>query len=138
MATIDNTKGGNTVLQNADSRNHYVIENVVDFTEVVATTADDVDVLNIPAGTIVRAVVVETLVEEGSALTYDVGEFGGDVDGWVVGADANAAGLTLGAGALSVFPGKLYVNAAVLSLNNLSANPAAASVAVRAVCEDVS
>jgi hypothetical protein len=137
MANIDNTVGGSTVLQNADSRKHYVIENTIDMSKVPVTTADDVSMLNVPAGTLVRAVVIDRQADtNAAALTADVGD--GDVsDGWAAGADLKADGLAVGGGALAVFPGKLYTDAGVISLSNFSRDPVDAVVTVRAVAEDV-
>ena len=63
---------------------------------------DSIQVLNIPANTLVMAVGATTITAEGAASTFDIGLTGGDVDGFVDGGDANAAGTTQSNGALLI------------------------------------
>jgi hypothetical protein len=63
-------------------------------------TGDSLQVLNIPANTLVMAVGATTLTAEGAASTFDIGLTGGDVDGFIDGGNANAAGTTSSNGAL--------------------------------------
>ena len=59
-----------------------------------------IQVLSIPANTLVMAVGATTITAEGAASTFDIGLTGGDVDGFVDGGDANSAGTTSSNGAL--------------------------------------
>lgn len=61
---------------------------------------DSIQVLSIPANTLVMAVGATTITAEGAASTFDIGLTGGDVDGFVDGGDANSAGTTSSNGAL--------------------------------------
>ena len=61
---------------------------------------DSIQVLSIPANTLVMAVGATTITAEGAASTFDIGLTGGDVDGFVDGGNANAAGTTSSNGAL--------------------------------------
>jgi hypothetical protein len=135
MATIDNTVGGGA-LQNADGRNHYVVHNTVDFSTAGVGVADDVDLINIPANTFVQEVLYDVETEEGSALTADIGENGGDPDGWKATADLNVTGQLVGDGAAA--GGKLYTDPTTLNMNNFSGAPGEAVVRVSAICIDVS
>ena len=63
---------------------------------------DSLQVLSIPANTLVMAVGATTVTAEGAASTFDLGLTGGDVDGFVDGGDANSAGTTNSNGALLI------------------------------------
>ena len=65
-------------------------------------SGDSIQVLSIPANTLVMAVGATTITAEGAASTFDIGLTGGDVDGFVDGGDANAAGTTNSNGALLI------------------------------------
>ena len=81
----------------------------LDFAKITAARAaagatalsagDSLEVLSIPANTLVLAVGATTITAEGAASTFDIGLTGGDVDGFVDGGDANAAGTTQSNGA---------------------------------------
>ena len=60
---------------------------------------DSIEVLSIPANTLVLAVGATTQTVEGAASTFDIGLTGGDVDLFVDGGDANALGTTSSNGA---------------------------------------
>ena len=64
------------------------------------SAGDSLQVLSIPANTLVLAVGATTTTAEGAASTFDLGLTGGDVDGFVDGGDANSAGTTSSNGAL--------------------------------------
>ena len=82
----------------------------LDFAKITAARAaagatalsagDSLEVLSIPANTLVLAVGATTITAEGAASTFYIGLTGGDVDGFVDGGDANAAGTTSSNGAL--------------------------------------
>jgi hypothetical protein len=55
-------------------------------------TGDSLQVLHVPAKTMVLSVGIDVTTADGTASTVDVGETGGDVDGWINGHDANAIG----------------------------------------------
>ena len=63
-------------------------------------TGDSMEVRNLPANTLVLAVGATTQTAEGAASTFDIGLTGGDVDGFIDGGNANAAGTTQSTGAL--------------------------------------
>lgn len=69
-------------------------EQVVDFSKPENNMAigDTMLILKIPAGIVLMGAVVQTLVVEGAAAVVDVGITGGDVDGYIDGADVNALG----------------------------------------------
>jgi hypothetical protein len=53
---------------------------------------DSLAVLHVPAKTFVVAVGIDVTTADGTAGTIDIGETGGDVDGWINGHDGNAVG----------------------------------------------
>ena len=61
---------------------------------------DSIEVISLPANTLIMAVGATTQTAEGAASTFDIGLTGGDVDGFVDGGDANSAGTTSSNGAL--------------------------------------
>mgnify|MGYP003645576319 FL=1 len=86
------------------------IEVVLDFATITAdrvtagatalATGDSLQVLSLPANTLIMAVGATTITAEGAASTFDIGLTGGDVDGFIDGGNANAAGTTQSTGAL--------------------------------------
>jgi hypothetical protein len=82
----------------------------LDFAEITAarvtagatalTAGDSLQVISLPANTLILAVGATTQTAEGAASTFDLGFTGGDVDGFVDGGNANAAGTTSSNGAL--------------------------------------
>ena len=60
---------------------------------------DSLEVLSVPSNTLVLGVGATTITAEGAASTFDIGLTGGDVDLFVDGGDANAAGTTHSNGA---------------------------------------
>ena len=86
------------------------IEVVLDFAEITAarvtagatalTAGDSLEVISLPANTLIMAVGATTQTAEGAASTFDLGFTGGDVDGFVDGGNANATGTTSSNGAL--------------------------------------
>ena len=65
-------------------------------------TGDSLQVLSLPANTLIMAVGATTITAEGAASTFDIGLTGGDVDGFIDGGNANAAGTTQSNGALLI------------------------------------
>lgn len=86
------------------------IEVVLDFAAITAArvtagatalaAGDSIEVISLPANTLIMAVGATTQTAEGAASTFDIGLTGGDVDGFVDGGDANSAGTTSSNGAL--------------------------------------
>ena len=86
------------------------IEVVLDFAEITSArvtagatalaAGDSIEVISLPANTLIMAVGATTQTAEGAASTFDIGLTGGDVDGFVDGGDANTAGTTSSNGAL--------------------------------------
>ena len=79
------------------------VEVVMDFAAITTARAaagatalgsDSLQVISVPANTLVLAVGATTEVAEGAASTFDIGLTGGDVDLFVDGGDANALGTT--------------------------------------------
>ena len=66
------------------------------------SAGDSLEVLSIPADTLVMAVGATTITAEGAASTFDIGLTGGDVDGFVDGGAATSAGTTKSNGALII------------------------------------
>jgi hypothetical protein len=96
MATVDLTVGGTSGYPAVKKGGLYRITKTVDFNAnneggANRSAADVLQLIDVPANTNVLAVgyVVETA--EGGTLTFDLGD-GDDVDGYVDGADGNAAG----------------------------------------------
>jgi hypothetical protein len=85
----------------------YIVENYIDFAEVLAAkgsalaSSDTVEALVVPAGTMVRAAGVQCITpDNATTLTLDLGYTGGTVDHWVDGFDHGSAA----AGAYSSAP----------------------------------
>ena len=135
MATIDSTKGSGASLPDAVARKVHVLTNVHDFSEVNATTADTVSMLDIPANTIVLYVISEVEVAGTATATYDLGD-GADADGWDVAVAADAVAVTLGNGALNNANvlGKYYATADTISIDVKTANLVIGKIRVSAVC----
>ena len=96
---------------------------------------DTMEVLNIPAGTVIHNVVLEVITGETTATpTINVGD-GTDPNGWVAGAVTSAAGKFLGAGAYVVAGGKIYTTADTLDLEMPAGDDATTLVCkVHALC----
>ena len=60
---------------------------------------DSIQVIAVPANTLILAVGATTITAEGAVSTFDIGLTGGDVDLFVDGGDANALGTTSSNGA---------------------------------------
>ena len=106
MAALTDThgfnKGSAAHPAKGQTRVSYV-EVVMDFAAITvaraaagatALASDSIQVITLPANTLVLAVGVTTEVVEGGTADIDIGLTGGDVDLFVDGADANALGTT--------------------------------------------
>ncbi len=107
MATGSWTDAADTVLQTTIA-GAYVISNTIDTSEVADGTSytgaggDIIECLTVPADTLVTHLVVEVTTAQTAStdtVTFDVGITGGDVDGFLDGGNAEATGVTVGAGA---------------------------------------
>ena len=96
----------------ATNNRTYLQEVTLDFEAITAArsaasltalaTGDSLEVLHIPAKTLILAAGIDVTTADGTASTVDLGYTGGDVDAWIDGADANAVGSEVGLGTLSV------------------------------------
>lgn len=101
MATVTMTKGGHLhATRHGNTAVPYLVELDVDFAKVAEekgsaiAAADVLEVLTVPAGTLVLyagAQVLEEITGTSADLTVDFGVTGGDVDRWVDGWDLDAA-----------------------------------------------
>ena len=89
-ATFDQTVGGATGYSAAARPKVFVFKNTLDLSDTTGTVADVFQMIKIPADSLVLAVVPTVTTAEGAALTFDVGD-GDNADGWIDGADGNAA-----------------------------------------------
>jgi hypothetical protein len=106
-----------------------VFENTFDATRRNLAAADVVELINIPAGTLVQKVFVQVVSGE-AAQTLNVGD-GADPDGYVAAADVSTSGTrVMGAGALAA--GKFYAAADTIDIE-VPATKAYATLRVRVV-----
>ena len=161
MVAYTDTVGFNkgSAQHTANSSKMYLMEVDLDFVKITADRAaasltafaanDSLAVLNIPAKTFVMAVGIDVTTADGTASTVDIGETGGDVDGWINGHNANAVGSacstnnTLVEGTPNVFEpalgnGKYYATADTIDLLMLTAAQDASVMRIWAVCIDCS
>jgi hypothetical protein len=108
--------------------------------ETAFATNDVVEVIPIPAKTYILAVGVDVTTADGTASTIDIGLTGGDVDGWIDGADANAIGSEVGIGAESggLLANSYQASATTLSMTMLTAPQDASVMRVWALMCDCS
>lgn len=112
----------------------FVLEKEVDCSVNNLGAGDTAQVLHIPAGTYVQQVQIEVSTVEGGTATVDVGST--DTDGWIDGANINAATNAVGAGAY-VSAGLLYTAADTIDV--LANNALDTAVfTIRAICIDLS
>ena len=91
--TIDETIGGNDVLSNVEAGFDFTLRRKYDCTATgdgVVASGDTLQLLTIPANTLVTRVAIIKHTVEGGALTVDVGD-ATDADGFVDGGDLNSA-----------------------------------------------
>jgi hypothetical protein len=95
MATTHDKTVGGTAEQNVTEAGFiFTLRRVYDTAATGdgnVASGDTLQLLNIPADTLVLGVALVVQTVEGGTLTVDVGEVGGDADGWLDGADLNAA-----------------------------------------------
>ena len=137
MATYNVTGAGGTTGHPSNGRTPYLVENTIDVSAVNgdsgAAQNDVLQVLDIPAETIVMEAGVEVLTALSANVTLDLGITGGDVDIFVDG-DTNATGFS----AATATARHVAASADTLDLLVLSAASSAGKVRVYAVMCDVS
>ena len=137
MATYNRTGAGGTTGHPSNGRTPYLVENTIDISAINgdsgAAQNDVLQVLDIPAETIVMEAGVEVLTALSANVTLDLGITGGDVDIFVDG-DTNATGFS----AATATARHVAAAADTLDLLVLSAASSAGKVRVYAVMCDVS
>ena len=137
MATYNVTGAGGTTGHPSNGRTPYVVENTIDISAINgdsgAAQNDVLQVLDIPAETIVMEAGVEVLTALSANVTLDLGITGGDVDIFVDG-DTNATGFS----AATATARHVAASADTLDLLVLSAASSAGKVRVYAVMCDIS
>ena len=137
MATYNVTGAGGTTGHPSNGRTPYLVENTIDISAINgdsgAAQNDVLQVLDIPAETIVMEAGIEVLTALSANVTLDLGITGGDVDIFVDG-DTNATGFS----AATATARHVAASADTLDLLVLSAASSAGKVRVWAVLCDVS
>jgi len=141
MATYDVTgpsnAGARQSRMNAGVRTPYLVENVIDISAINsdagAAQNDVLQVLDIPAETLVLHAGIEVLTALSSSVTLDLGITGGDVDTFVDG-DTNATGYSV----LTNTARPIIASADTLDVLVLSAASSAGKIRVFALLCDVS
>ena len=141
MATYDVTgpsnAGARPSRMNAGVRTPYLVENVIDISQINsdagAAQNDVLQVLDIPAETLILHAGIEVLTALSSSVTMDLGITGGDVDTFVDG-DANATGYSV----LTNTARPVIASADTLDVLVLDAASSAGKIRVFALLCDVS
>ena len=137
MATYNVTGAGGTTGHPSNGRTPYLVENTIDISAINgdsgAAQNDVLQVLDIPAETIVMEAGIEVLTALSANVTLDLGITGGDVDIFVDG-DTNATGFS----AATATARHVAASADTLDLLVLSAASSAGKVRVYAVMCDIS
>lgn len=120
MTTFTNYDDGGTLIAASSGGNaagapaQTVLTGVFDASKRNMVAADVVEVVNIPAGTLVSRVFLEVITVE-AAKTVNVGD-GADPNGYVAAASTATAATLLGDGALVTAAGKLYTAADTIDI----------------------
>ena len=137
MPTYNVTGAGGTTGHPSNGRTPYLVENTIDISAINgdsgAAQNDVLQVLDIPAETIVMEAGIEVLTALSANVTLDLGITGGDVDIFVDG-DTNATGFS----AATATARHVAAAADTLDLLVLSAASSAGKVRVYAVMCDIS
>ena len=141
MATYDVTGPGNAGATpsrfSAGVRTPYLVENTIDVSAINsdagAAQNDVLQVLDIPAQTLIMHAGIEVITALSSSVTLDLGITGGDVDTFVDG-DTNATGYSV----LTTTARPVIAGADTLDVLVLSAASSAGKIRVFAVLCDVS
>ena len=141
MATYDVTgpsnAGARPSRMNAGVRTPYLVENTIDVSQINsdagAAQNDVLQVLDIPAETLILHAGIEVITALSSSVTLDLGITGGDVDTFVDG-DTNATGYSV----LTNTARPVIASADTLDVLVLSAASSAGKIRVFALLCDVS
>ena len=136
MATFDKTGKGGTTGHPSNGRTPYLVENTVDFSSFAPAANDIVQMLDIPAESIVTNAGLEVLAVSPSSVTLDLGD-ANDVDKYVDGYDSTSTGYAAAViNASNV--GHVYGSADTIDIKVLGAQDTSAKVRVWAVVCDIS
>ena len=137
MGTLNVTGAGGTTGHPSNGRVPYLVENTIDLSQVRGDTgpdnADVLQVLDIPAETLIMEAGIEVITALSSSATMDLGITGGDVDIYVDG-DTNATGY----GTLTATARHVAASADTLDILIGGADSSAGKIRVWAVMCDVS
>ena len=137
MGTVNVTGVGGTTGHPSNGRTPYLVENTIDLSAIRADTgpdnADVLQVLDIPAETLIMEAGIEVITALSSSATMDMGITGGDVDIYVDG-DTNATGY----GTLTATARHIAASADTLDILIGGADSSAGKIRVWAVLCDVS
>ena len=136
MATFDKTGQGGTTGHPANGRTPYLVENTVDFSSFDPAANDIVQMLDIPAESIVMNAGLEVLTVSPSSVTLDMGD-GDTADIYVDGLDSTSAGYSaIHQDVLST--GKIYASADTIDIKVIGAQDTTGKVRAWAVVCDIS
>ena len=137
MGTLNLTGAGGTTGHPSNGRVPYLVENTIDLSQVRADTGPDngdvLQVIDIPAETLIMEAGIEVITALSSSATMDLGITGGDVDIYVDG-DTNATGY----GTLTATARHIAASADTLDILIGGADSSAGKIRVWAVMCDVS
>ena len=137
MGTLNVTGAGVTTGHPSNGRVPYLVENTIDLSQIRGDTgpdnADVLQVLDIPAETLIMEAGIEVITALSSSATMDLGITGGDVDIYVDG-DTNATGY----GTLTATARHIAASADTLDILIGGADSSAGKIRVWAVMCDVS
>jgi len=137
MGTINVTGAGGTTGHPSNGRTPYLVENTIDLAQIRGGTgpdnADVLQVMDIPAETLIMEAGIEVITALSSSATMDMGITGGDVDIYVDG-DGNATGYA----ALTATARHVSASADTLDILIGGADSSAGKIRVWAVMCDIS
>ena len=135
MATVSKVIGG-TSGHPSTRRKPYWVENTVDFSLFDPSADDIVQILNVPAETLVINAGLEVLTASASGVTLDLGD-GGDVDRYIDGLDSTSTGH--GAQVTNVSNvGHVYGSADTIDVKVIGAQDTSGKIRVWALMCDIS
>ena len=137
MTTYDKTgKGGTTGHPSTGGRRPYLVENTVEFSVFDPAANDIVQMIDVPAESIVINAGLEVLTVSPSSVTLDMGD-ANDVDSYVDGYDSTSAGY---AGLVENVSniGTVYGSADTIDIKVLGAQDTSAKVRAWAIMCDIS
>jgi len=136
MATYDKTGKGGTTGHPSNGRTPYLVENTVDFSSFDPAANDLVQMIDVPAESVVMNAGLEVLTASPSSVTLDMGD-GDTVDIYVDGYDSTSTGYA-GIHQDVLSTGKVYGSADTLDIKVLGAQDTSAKVRAWAVICDIS